>query len=163
MLTTAKYTSKSLKSWKPESGLQLFLGGAAEKYFLLANNALKCTHGRCFKLCDSILTSSRRQCWDTGDAWNPETDATLDIFMDACSRLGLKAPPYFLLHFLCSASQVLLQVSFHIEPYPGRSELSVRDDLMHIIHRFGQHKALYRLSVEDSRPVVYIYDRYTST
>jgi hypothetical protein len=95
VLTTAKYTSKSLKLWKLESGLQLFLGGAAERCSLLANNALKCTHGRCFKLCASILTSSRRQCWDTGDAWNPDTDATLDIFMDACSHSGLKAPSTF--------------------------------------------------------------------
>lgn len=85
--------------------------------------------------------SEMRQCWDTGAAWYPDLDTTLDTFMDACARANLK-------------------VSFHIEPYPGRSEVSVRDDLMHIINRFGQHKALYRLSDQDPRPVVYIYDSY---
>ena len=83
--------------------------------------------------------------------------------MDACARLGLKAmfppPPAF---FYQDISEELQQVSFHIEPYPGRSELTVRDDLMHIIHRFGQHKSLYRLSAEDLRPIVYIYDRLIS-
>jgi hypothetical protein len=37
--------------------------------------------------------------------------------------------------------------------------MTVREDLMYIIRRFGQHSALYRLSAEDPRPVVYIYDR----
>ena len=62
-----------------------------------------------------------------------------------------------------AAPQALVQVSFHIEPYPERSERSVREDLMHIIHRFGQHKALYRLSAADPRPVFYIYDSYQTS
>jgi hypothetical protein len=142
--------------------LPLFPGGVAEKCSLLASSALKCT-STCFKLCSCSLTASRRQCWDTGNTWNAESDATLDFFMDACARLGLKAifppPPAF---FHRDISEELQQVSFHIEPYPGRSELTVRDDLMHIIHRFGQHKSLYRLSAEDLRPIVYIYDRLIS-
>jgi glycoprotein endo-alpha-1,2-mannosidase len=54
-------------------------------------------------------------------------------------------------------------VSFHIEPYPERSEQSVREDLIHIIQRFGKHKAFYTLSAEDPRPVVYIYDSYQTS
>ncbi len=66
------------------------------------------------KLRDFILTTSRRQCWDTGDVWNSDTDATLDLFMDACSRFGLKVLLCTSLHFnsfapLCTSTQPSLK------------------------------------------------------
>jgi hypothetical protein len=47
------------------------------------------------------LTTPRRQCWDTGASWHPETDTTLDMFMDACARVDLKASPLLLPRALC--------------------------------------------------------------
>ncbi len=140
--------------------MRWFLGGVAQRSFLLGVNVLKCTLESLFETSRLDPHYLRRQCWDTGDVWNSDTDATLDLFMDACSRFGLKVLLCTSLHFHSAVSEEVYQVSFHIEPYPGRSEATVRADLVHIINRFGQHGALYRLSAEDSRPVFYIYDRY---
>ncbi len=74
--------------------LQWFPGGVAKKSFRLASNALKCASTReARSFPPNSRTTQRRQCWDTGASWLPESDATLDTFMDACLRANLKALP----------------------------------------------------------------------
>jgi hypothetical protein len=57
-------------------------------------------------------------------------------------------------------------VALHLEPYHGRSALTVSDDFEYIIGKFGAHPALHRTSAGsaygDARqlPVLYIYDSY---
>jgi glycoprotein endo-alpha-1,2-mannosidase len=51
-----------------------------------------------------------------------------------------------------------VKVAFHLEPYPGRSASSVREDLVYLIGKYGHHKCLYRSTA--GKPLVYVYDSY---
>lgn len=42
------------------------------------------------------------------------------------------------------AEEMDVQLGFHIEPYPGRTALSVREDLKYIYEKWGDSRALYR-------------------
>ena len=50
-----------------------------------------------------------------------------------------------------------VKLAFHLEPYKGRTAQSVRLDLQHLISRYGNHTALYRIG---QRPAFYVYDSY---
>lgn len=61
------------------------------------------------------------------------------------------------------ADQYNIKICFHIEPYKDRSPESVRENLIYILDRYGEHPAFYRHTVlSDSKklPLVYIYDSY---
>ena len=79
-------------------------------------------------------------------------------------------PPDPLILPLLNAAQVYsLQVTFHIEPYKGRTPKTVKNDLKYIIENYSKHPAFYRLDRTDrqnnavSLPLVYVYDSYLST
>ncbi|TKS82358.1 Glycoprotein endo-alpha-1,2-mannosidase-like protein [Collichthys lucidus] len=53
-------------------------------------------------------------------------------------------------------------VAFHIQPYRGRNDQSVHDNIKYIIDRYGDHGAFYKFtsSTGKSLPLFYIYDSY---
>ncbi|XP_057689465.1 glycoprotein endo-alpha-1,2-mannosidase-like protein [Corythoichthys intestinalis] len=55
-----------------------------------------------------------------------------------------------------------LKVAFHLQPYRGRNEQSVLENVKYIIDRYGDHAAFYRFmsSTGKSLPLFYIYDSY---
>jgi len=59
-----------------------------------------------------------------------------------------------------------VQVALHLEPYHGRTALTVSEDFGYIVDKFGAHPALHRTAAGrgagDTRelPVVYVYDSY---
>ncbi len=60
-----------------------------------------------------------------------------------------------------------IQINFHVEPYPGRSALSVKSDIEYILRNYGSSKAFYRYSSSDPKqtkskglPMFYVYDSY---
>jgi glycoprotein endo-alpha-1,2-mannosidase len=44
-------------------------------------------------------------------------------------------------------------VAFHLEPYPGRTALSVREDVVYLVNKFGHSRCLYR---RNNLPVYYV-------
>jgi len=79
--------------------------------------------------------------WREGsaDTQGVQTDAVLPLALDAAAAAGIK-------------------VAFHLEPYPGRTADSVREDLVDLLGRLGEHPALLRDGA--GRPVFYVYDSY---
>ena len=69
------------------------------------------------------------------------------------SDSGLESIPAI----LDEADRAGLKVCFHIEPYPGRNALSVRDDLRQLTAAYGSHPAFFRI---DGKPCYFIYDSY---
>jgi glycoprotein endo-alpha-1,2-mannosidase len=63
---------------------------------------------------------------------------------------------------LDAAAKHNLSVAFHLEPYPLRSEYSVKDDLQYIWQQYGSHPAFYRHPVT-GQCLVYAYDSYHMT
>ena len=61
---------------------------------------------------------------------------------------------------LQAAEEYGIQVNFHIEPYPGRSAASVREDIIYLIDTFGDSKAFYRNKKHGNLPMFYLYDSY---
>ena len=61
-------------------------------------------------------------------------------------------------HVIKAAERNDMKISFHLEPYHGRTALSVLDDTKYLMKRFGLSTALHRSS--DNRPVFYVYDSY---
>ncbi|KAM6909959.1 glycoprotein endo-alpha-1,2-mannosidase-like protein [Xenentodon cancila] len=55
-----------------------------------------------------------------------------------------------------------LKVAFHIQPYRGRNDQTVHDNIKYIIDRYGDHGAFYKFtsSTGKSLPLFYIYDSY---
>mmetsp|Transcript_24147 Transcript_24147/g.75781 ORF Transcript_24147/g.75781 Transcript_24147/m.75781 type:complete len:401 (+) Transcript_24147:1161-2363(+) len=74
----------------------------------------------------------------TADTQGVQTDHVLPVVMRTAEEAGAL-------------------VAFHLEPYPGRSADSVREDLAYLMERYGESKALYRV---EGRPVYYVYDSY---
>ena len=50
-------------------------------------------------------------------------------------------------------------MAFHLEPYPGRTAASVREDIRHILDRHGDSPALLR-GARGGGPVFFVYDSY---
>lgn len=77
-----------------------------------------------------------------GDAnGRPTDDRVVSLVLDACQAAGLR-------------------VAFHLEPYEGRNEQSVRSDLDHLAEAYGGHPALLRHRERGNRPIVFMYDSY---
>jgi glycoprotein endo-alpha-1,2-mannosidase len=55
-----------------------------------------------------------------------------------------------------------LRVGLHVEPYEGRSYMSVRRDVSYIVSNYGAHPALHR-DAQSGLPVMYLYDSYRTT
>ena len=51
-----------------------------------------------------------------------------------------------------------IKIAFHLEPYPSRSALSVRDDIKYILEKYGSYTSFYR--TRDGLPLFYVYDSY---
>jgi glycoprotein endo-alpha-1,2-mannosidase len=83
----------------------------------------------------------------THDTQGISTDALIVAVMDIAQEVGMK-------------------VALHLEPYEGRSAMTVSDDFAYIIQNFGPHPALHRIATgrgkgdERELPVVYVYDSY---
>lgn len=58
-----------------------------------------------------------------------------------------------------------LKVTFHIQPYRGRNDQSLHDNVKYIIDRYGDHGAFYKFtsSTGKSLPLFYIYDSYLTS
>ena len=63
---------------------------------------------------------------------------------------------------LNAAAKYRLKVTLHIEPYKGRNDKTVHDDVKYIIDTYGEHEAFYKYHTADGRtlPMLYIYDSY---
>jgi len=62
---------------------------------------------------------------------------------------------------LDAADKYKLKVAFHIEPYHSRTELTVKEDIKHIIDSYSQYPAFYKLEHGGKTlPLIYIYDSY---
>jgi glycoprotein endo-alpha-1,2-mannosidase len=55
------------------------------------------------------------------------------------------------------AGELGMKIVFHLEPYKGRTALTTKGDLQHIIETYGKHPALYR---RNNLPLCYVYDSY---
>ena len=60
---------------------------------------------------------------------------------------------------LDAAAAAGLRVAIHLEPYPLRSEYSVREDLDYLFAEYGQHSAFYRHPTT-GQGLIYAYDPY---
>lgn len=63
---------------------------------------------------------------------------------------------------LDAADKYKLKVTLHIEPYKGRDDKTVHNDVKYIIDTYSKHKAFYKYTTTDGRhlPMLYIYDSY---
>uniref|UniRef100_A0AC34RMK3 Uncharacterized protein n=1 Tax=Panagrolaimus sp. JU765 TaxID=591449 RepID=A0AC34RMK3_9BILA len=65
-----------------------------------------------------------------------------------------------------SADNYGLKLSFHLEPYEGRTAASVKNDIIKIIDKYGNHSAFYRTFPKNQSksgkalPLFYVYDSY---
>jgi hypothetical protein len=57
-----------------------------------------------------------------------------------------------------AAAPSSVRLAFHLEPYPGRTAASTREDVADLMGRFRGSKALLRAG--DGRPVYFVYDSY---
>ncbi|XP_064836177.1 glycoprotein endo-alpha-1,2-mannosidase-like protein [Oncorhynchus masou masou] len=58
-----------------------------------------------------------------------------------------------------------IKVAFHIQPYKGRTDLSMHDNIKYIIDKYGNHGAFYRFRLTTGRilPLFYVYDSYLTS
>lgn len=70
----------------------------------------------------------------TGALQGVQTDAVLPIVMRVAEDTGML-------------------VAFHLEPYPGRSAVSVREDVAYLMQLYGNSTCLYR---RNGLPVYYV-------
>ena len=71
---------------------------------------------------------------------------------------------------LDAAHKYAIKVTLHVEPYKGRSPMTVQRDLKYIHRKYSRHPAFYKLRVADGGtrgqerwlPLVYVYDSYLS-
>ena len=58
---------------------------------------------------------------------------------------------------LDAADKKKIKVCFHLEPYPSRNVQNLRENIVKLITRYGNHPAFYR---KDGKPLFFIYDSY---
>lgn len=63
---------------------------------------------------------------------------------------------------LSAAAKYKLKLTLHVEPYKGRDDQTLHDDVKYIIDTYGKHQAFYKYKTLDNRhlPMLYIYDSY---
>jgi glycoprotein endo-alpha-1,2-mannosidase len=72
---------------------------------------------------------------------NDFTEKSLEVLFDAAAAHGVK-------------------VCFHIEPFPGRNAATMRDAIVYLLEKYGDHPALYRDARYGGRTFFYVYDSY---
>jgi glycoprotein endo-alpha-1,2-mannosidase len=93
---------------------------------------------------DSVMLSwwGRRDANVTRDSQGVSTDERVPAVLDAAARAGIG-------------------VSWHLEPYGGRSPSSILDDLRYLAQTYGRHPAVWRRAPASGgppRPLVFLYD-----
>jgi len=81
---------------------------------------------------------------------------------------GQSTPLSMLQTFFEEAAPHNVKIAFHLEPYDGRTEDSVREDIQYLLDNFGDKEALFRVDAshlkfsnrKGSVPVFYVYDSY---
>jgi glycoprotein endo-alpha-1,2-mannosidase len=63
-------------------------------------------------------------------------------------------------NLMLAAEQTGMLVTFHLEPYAGRTPARVRNDIEYIFQQYGSSTAFYRDPSRDNRPLFYVYDSY---
>lgn len=94
----------------------------------------------------------------TADSQGVNTDAALHLVVAAAERTWRASAS----DASASASAEFpggMRVAFHLEPYPGRTAATVREDLRHILDRHGDSPALLR-GARGGGPVFFVYDSY---
>ncbi|KAM5165505.1 glycoprotein endo-alpha-1,2-mannosidase [Mantella aurantiaca] len=68
-------------------------------------------------------------------------------------------------HVLDMAHKYGLKVNFHIEPYKDRDDINLRDNIIYIVDKYGNHPAFYRHKTNTGKnlPMFYIYDSYITS
>ncbi|XP_038233954.1 glycoprotein endo-alpha-1,2-mannosidase-like protein [Dermochelys coriacea] len=63
---------------------------------------------------------------------------------------------------LDAAHRYTIKVAFHIQPYKGRDDHTVHENIKYIIDKYGSHAAFYKYKTSTGRslPMFYIYDSY---
>lgn len=63
---------------------------------------------------------------------------------------------------LDAAAKFKLKVTLHVEPYKGRDDQTLHDDVKYVIDTYSKHKAFYKYKTADGKnlPMLYIYDSY---
>jgi glycoprotein endo-alpha-1,2-mannosidase len=66
---------------------------------------------------------------------------------------------------LNASEKYRLKLAFHLEPYKSRTPESVRNDIIYLIEKYGNHSAFYRTLPKVSKsgkelPLFYVYDSY---
>ena len=63
---------------------------------------------------------------------------------------------------LNAAANYNLKITLHIEPYEGRDDQTVHDDVKYIIDKYSKHTSFYKYRTNDGQnlPMLYIYDSY---
>lgn len=66
---------------------------------------------------------------------------------------------------LDAADKYQLKVVFHIEPYKGRDDANMHENIQYIVDRYGNHPAFYKYKTSTGKllPLYYIYDSYLQT
>lgn len=77
-----------------------------------------------------------------GPSWRPGTTDTQNVSTDAALPLLLEA-----------AAGEGVRVAIHLEPYPGRTAATIREDLAHLRRLHGDAPALLRL---EGRPLYFV-------
>ncbi|CAM4654919.1 unnamed protein product [Lepidochelys olivacea] len=63
---------------------------------------------------------------------------------------------------LDAAHRYAIKVAFHIQPYKGRDDRTVHENIKYIVDKYGSHAAFYKCKTSTGRslPMFYIYDSY---
>ncbi|NXJ11085.1 MANEL protein, partial [Odontophorus gujanensis] len=63
---------------------------------------------------------------------------------------------------LDAAQRYAIKVAFHIQPYQGRDDHTVHENVKYIMDKYGSHAAFYKYKTSTGRslPLFYIYDSY---
>jgi len=62
-----------------------------------------------------------------------------------------------------AAERAGLQITFHIEPFPGRNAITTRQAIAYLVSRFGASPACHRLRNRGNRPLCFVYDSYQTS
>ncbi|EFN55571.1 hypothetical protein CHLNCDRAFT_134058 [Chlorella variabilis] len=81
-----------------------------------------------------------------GPSWRNGSTDSQGVSTDAALPLLLRV-----------AEEVGVEVAFHLEPYPGRSAATTREDLAYLARRVGASPAVLRVG---GLPLYYVYDSY---
>eukprot|EP00899_Mesostigma_viride_P014241 jgi/Mesvir1/22818/Mv20081-RA.1 len=82
-----------------------------------------------------------------GPEWRPASADTQGVHTDSALPILFRA----------AEASGDIKLAFHLEPYAGRTALTVREDIEYLISRYGNSSALLRI---DGRPLYYVYDSY---